>query len=156
MELLRLYALSFLGKAYRWGGDDPMKGYDCSGFIQEVLASVGEDPPGDQSAQVLYDWFASGRGANLFGPQMGTLLFFGKSVTAVTHVAMALDQYRMIEAGGGGSHVTNAETASEANAFIRIRLIKHRSDLVASIRPYYRKIGLIWDNTKGSSRDGWQ
>ena len=138
MELLIQYALQFIGRPYRWGGDDPMAGFDCSGFVQELLASVGEDPPGDQTAQSLYDHFRveqRGQGGRL---DTGTLLFFGKSVTEISHVAMSIDNgVRMIEAGGGGSKTVNEAEAIKANAYIRVRAIKNRKDLVAAIRPYY-------------------
>jgi len=26
---------------YLWGGDDPLAGFDCSGFVIEILKSVG-------------------------------------------------------------------------------------------------------------------
>ena len=34
-------AWHLLGTPYRWGGDDPILGFDCSGFIVEILKSVG-------------------------------------------------------------------------------------------------------------------
>ena len=35
------YALTFVGKPYVWGGTDPNKGADCSGYIQYVYAHFG-------------------------------------------------------------------------------------------------------------------
>ena len=35
------YAYSFLGTPYRWGGDDPLTGIDCSGLALEVLKAAG-------------------------------------------------------------------------------------------------------------------
>ena len=55
MKKLVDYALSFTKIPYRWAGDDPMAGFDCSGYLQEVLASVGMDPRGDQTSQALHD-----------------------------------------------------------------------------------------------------
>ena len=51
------YAKLFIGKPYLWGGEGP-EGYDCSGFIQEVLSCIGLDPKGDQTAQGLYNYFS--------------------------------------------------------------------------------------------------
>lgn len=142
MKLLLDYALSFLGTPYLWGGDDPIFGYDCSGFIQELLMSVGMDPPGDQTAQALYNHFEkTASDYNKYGP--GNLAFYGKSVTEITHVAMMLDTYRIIEAGGGGHTVTSITDAAIKNAFVRIRLLKYRPDLVAVIKPRYAPIGLV-------------
>lgn len=142
MEILIQYALSFVGNPYKWGGDDPIDGFDCSGLIQELLASVGLDPSGDQTAQGLFNYFQAGNGSwNDYSA--GSLAFYGESVTKITHVAMLLDQFRIIEAGGGGHTCTNREMAAKLNAYVRIRLVKKRGDLVAVIKPYYRTIGVI-------------
>ena len=142
MEILKSYALSFLGLPYIWGGNDPMTGYDCSGVVQEILASVGMDPPGDQTAQTLYDFFHTQSMVSWNKPGIGTLVFYGKSVTQITHVAFMLDQYRTIEAGGGDSTCVDSKSASKKHAFIRIRLVDHRPDRVAMLRPSYSSIGV--------------
>lgn len=142
MQLLRDYALRFVGLPYKWGGSHPLDGYDCSGLVQEILASAGEDPTGDQSAQSLYDYYQNGK-ASIDKWGMGSLAFFGASVTKITHVAFCLDQYRMIEAGGGDQGVRFPEDAILRGAMVRVRLIRSRTDLVAVLRPYYRKIGQI-------------
>lgn len=56
---------------------------------------------------------------------------------------MMLDSYRIIEAGGGGSTTIDLNAAAAQNAFIRVRLLKERKDLVAVIKPYYHAIGRI-------------
>lgn len=130
------YALSFVGIAYRWGGDDPMAGYDCSGFVQEILASVGMDPPGDQTAEGLLRHF-SPSGRYLFKDTMepGALVFYGKN--QATHVALGIDEFRVIEAAGGGSKTTDLPAAIRDNAFIRIRPWRYRSDFLCAIMPPY-------------------
>lgn len=134
METLRRYALSFLGLPYRWGGDDPVLGFDCSGLVQELLASVGMDPPGDQTAEALREYFSVHGKAS--APAMGALLFFGKP-GAATHIAMAIDGWRMIEAGGGGSKTNTEADAARQNAYVRIRPIANRRDLIAVLMPSY-------------------
>lgn len=135
------YAMRFVGTPYRWGGDDPMTGFDCSGFVQEILASVGLDPKGDQTAQSLFDHFE--RNGSLGQGGAGALAFFGKDSKSITHVAFCIDQYRMIEAGGGNSQTLTLDAAIRQNAYIRIRLIKSRQDLQMLIKPRYFTIGLI-------------
>lgn len=111
-----------------------MQGYDCSGFVQELLASVGEDPSGDQTAHSLYKHFK--RYGKESSPESGCLAFFG-SHERIGHVTFCIDRFRMIEAGGGGSKVKTREDAALKNAYIRIRPISNRSDLVAIIKPEY-------------------
>jgi len=142
MELLRDYALSFVKIPYIWGGFHPANGYDCSGFVQELLRSVGIDPPLDQTAQALFDHFVIAGMPKKSG--MGCLLFFGRSISRISHVAMALDNYRMIEAGGGARNMTREKAIKTDGAMVRIRLIKSRRDLQASIRPDYARIGMLF------------
>lgn len=135
MEGLLNYARSFIGTPYRWGGEDPINGFDCSGFIQEVLRSVGMDPKGDQTAQGLYNHFLSAGRKSLPGP--ANLVFYGKSDQSISHVALMLDEIRMVEAGGGGSRTTDRAAASRDKAFVRIRPYDSRKDIVAIIFPNY-------------------
>jgi len=128
------YAMNFLGTPYRWGGNSPTLGYDCSGFVQELLASEGIDPPGDQTAQALAD-FIQTKGITVQLPIMGSLLFFGKSKTQITHVAVAISPFQMIEAGGGDSTTVTNEIADKQGAMVRIRPISRRNDLVLIIMP---------------------
>lgn len=129
------YAKSFIGTPYRWGGRHPSEGLDCSEFVQIVLRAVGFDPPGDQTAQTLYDKLKNC--SSIPDPQAGAVLFFGKSVTKMSHVALALDELLMIEAGGGDRTTTTLQRAIEQRAFIRIRPIKSRTDLLDCLLPFY-------------------
>lgn len=135
------YALTKVNTPYKWGGSNPISGYDCSGLVQELLASVGIDPPGDQTAQGLFDYFKNESGWNVYG--LGSIAFFGKDAAHITHVAMMLDNYRIIEAGGGGSATRTLDDADHENAVVRIRHITNRKDLIAVIRPSYAKIGMM-------------
>ena len=141
MQTLREYALSFVGTPYVWGGSHPALGFDCSGLVQELLRSVGLDPPGDQTAQALFNHFEKNSTWN--ARQMGSLAFFGSSPAAISHVAMLLEPYRMIGAGGGGSKTLTALDASRDNAFVRVRLVSSRKDLVAVLKPNYSGIGVV-------------
>lgn len=141
MQILIQYALQFVGVPYKWGGASPLEGLDCSGLVQVILRSAGEDPVGDQTAQALYTAFEKTGRYGVCAP--GSLAFFGKDLKHITHVAFCLDGYRMIEAAGGGSTTVDMKTAIKQEAFVKVSLIKSRSDLVAFIKPSYNKIGLI-------------
>lgn len=129
------YALSFLGVPYRWGGENPINGIDCSGLVQEILRSVGMDPPGDQTAQALFEHFVKTSTRGELGE--GALAFYGSSITKISHIAFMIDSFRIIEAGGGGSKTLTKEDAALQNAFVRIRPVKNRADFLTTLMPHY-------------------
>ena len=142
MNILLATAMSYVGVPYKWGGNNPVEGFDCSGLVQELLKSTGEAlPQKDNSAQMLFDHYQKNGEWNRM--QMGALVFFGESATKVTHVGMLVDDCRFIEAGGGGHLVLNREDAAAKSACVRIRHLDSRKDRVAIIRPYYRAIKQI-------------
>lgn len=133
-KILYDYAMQFVGIPYRWGGDDPMDGMDCSGFCIELLQSAGAFPQGqDTTAQGLYEKYKDKKQEH---GSFGYLVFFGKGANVITHVGFCLDHMRMIEAGGGRSTTTNREAAARQNAYIRIRPIRSRKDLVGFVNPF--------------------
>lgn len=120
------------GIPYRWAGESN-QGMDCSGLAQEMLRSVGLDPPGDQSAKALCRAF---QGYQVDHPTSGCLTFYGSSVDSISHVGIAINSELMIEAGGGGRRTTSEEAAHKAKAFVRIRPIDRKSNLIAIIDPF--------------------
>lgn len=123
-------AKMFFGIRYDWGGNSPLDGMDCSGFVCEVLRSLGylQD---DYSAQGLFTKFSKLKNKREFNE--GSLIFFGKNQESITHIAIALDDKLMIEAGGGGSKTNTIQDSIKSNAYVRIRPIKNRKDFVAVI-----------------------
>lgn len=136
ISIIKEYALSFLLKPYRWAGDD-FSGIDCSGLVQEILMAAGIDPVGDQTAQTLFNYFMDPKNGKTGEPQLGALAFYGESHMKITHVAFCMSSFLMIEAGGGGSKVNTVQDAIATNAFVRIRPILRRKDLIACILPKY-------------------
>jgi peptidoglycan endopeptidase LytE len=132
IEIFVTYAMSFLGTPYLWGGES-RRGYDCSGFVQECLRAIGEDPRGDQTAQALWDYYRSmPLGYYTRIPKRGDLIFFGKDRESISHVSIAIDNSFMIEAGGGDSTTTNLKEAYKRGAMVRIRPINSRKDFFDS------------------------
>ena len=123
-------ALKYHGTPYRWGGDDP-DGFDCSGYVIEALQSVGRFPEGmDTTAHGLFRRYPSTQ-----FPRTGCLVFYG-SAAHITHVAWCLDKNLAIGANGGGSFVRSHADAMTHNAFIKIRPIYYRADVVGFADPF--------------------
>ncbi len=136
-QLLKTYALSFLGKPYFYGGDDPISGFDCSGLVSELMRAAGLVPWNWRSnAQGIYDAL-NGNGMRGNPTCLGALVFFGPSEKSINHVGFCVDSHTMVEAGGGDSNTTTGAKASQTNAFVRLRPIRFRRDLVAVIVPEY-------------------
>jgi len=131
IKLCTLYIREFIGLPYIWGGDDPIKGFDCSGLCIEALRGVGRLPrKGDWSAHTLSTMFPP-----ISGPQEGALVFYG-SPTKITHVAYCINDKFCIEAGGGGKDNQDIEDAIYNNAYVRQRSILSRGDIVMFNNPF--------------------
>ena len=123
-ELAIKYAWEFLGLPYRWGGDDPVHGFDCSGFVIEVLQGVGLLPHGsDYTANGLYIRYAPNVQPD---GKAGCLVFWFNLNNIATHVEMMIDDKHTIGASGGGSSTTSSDAAAAQNAFIKIRPVGYR------------------------------
>lgn len=139
LPIILAYSKAFIGLPYIWGASHPSSGYDCSGLVQELLASVGLDPKDDQTAQTLFNHFElySADYQSIGSAEAGAILFFGKSQKAITHVSFAFDSMHMLESGGGGSKTITVKDAIQHQAFVRIRPISNRKDLIGIFLPKY-------------------
>ena len=125
-EKLVIAAKSFLGKKYVWGGESDFEGgYDCSGLLYASYIKAGEKIS-RLSAQGYYNKFETK--PHYLTPAAGDLLFFGKSKTKITHVAIAVDGKNMIESIGSSKN-----TKLNPGKGVCINPIKRRSDLIACI-----------------------
>lgn len=133
-KLLYDYAISHAGLPYKWGGDDPIEGYDCSGFVLELMKSANQVPMSiDLTANGLYNLY---KDWPVQKPEFGVLAFYGTEGKA-THVAFCLNKFECIEAGGGGRSVDSAQAASRENAYVRVRPVRYRKDLIGFRHPPY-------------------
>lgn len=144
MDLLIQYALAQSGLPYKWSGNNPLQGFDCSGFVQWILRAAGIDPPGRQDAQSLYNIFSEEPGSTVNVLKPGALVFYGKSVKEISHVAFCLSSYQVIEAGGGDHTTLTLADAAAKNACVRISLVDAHPGRIASVRPSYNKIGMLF------------
>ena len=133
-DILILYALQFVGLPYRWGGDDPILGFDCSGMMQEILAAAGIDPPGDQNANGLYNYFKKNHAST--ERKAGALIFYGDG-KRVNHCGFFVSENHVIEAGSGNSKTTSSAMAARQNAYVRMRPYNARKDIMGIFFPLY-------------------
>ncbi len=96
-------AQKYLGVPYLWGGTDPAKGLDCSGFTQLVYKNLGIELPRTSSQQAT-----SGQAvASLAEARPGDLVFFDHSSSraGIDHVGVDLGNGKMIAAPQAGEVV---------------------------------------------------
>jgi cell wall-associated NlpC family hydrolase len=90
------FARSLVGVPYRWGGDSPTSGFDCSGFVRFVYAHFGLNLPHSSYAD-----FDLGVRISRHGLRPGDLVFFD----GVGHVGMYVGGGRFIHAPHSGTSV---------------------------------------------------
>lgn len=99
--MIREVAMRLLGKPYQWGGDDTAGGFDCSGFVLELLKTVGYvGEKEDLNADMLMRRFEKKKQS---APREGCLLFTVDANGKAFHVVYCLDDIFQIGASGGTS-----------------------------------------------------
>ena len=96
-------ARKYLGVPYLWGGTDPAKGLDCSGFTKLVYGNLGIDLPRTSSQQAT-----AGRPvASLADARPGDLVFVDHSGSrpGIDHVGIYVGDGKMIAAPQEGEVV---------------------------------------------------
>ncbi|HKI91697.1 MAG TPA: NlpC/P60 family protein [Gaiellaceae bacterium] len=89
-------ALRYLGIPYRWGGDSPATGFDCSGFVMYVYAQLGILLPHQSAAQYGY-----GTPVPRAQLQPGDLVFFD----GLSHVGIYIGNGQFVHAPETGDVV---------------------------------------------------
>ena len=86
-------ALSLEGVPYQWGGDQPGTGFDCSGFVQYVLAQHQIVAPRTAAEQ-----FTLGTQVELEHIRAGDLVFFSTVAPGASHVGLAVSSEEFVHA----------------------------------------------------------
>lgn len=86
-------ARSLEGTPYQWGGDDPGTGFDCSGFVQYVLAKHQIALPRTSAEQYLV-----GAEVDLDHVRAGDLVFFSTVAPGASHVGLAINRDEFVHA----------------------------------------------------------
>lgn len=95
-----MYALGLVGTPYRYGGNTPDTGFDCSGLIRHVYqTSAGIQPP--RTVALLRDW---GESLTSEALRSGDLVVFFQNDVA-THAGIYVGQNRFVHAPSTGGTV---------------------------------------------------
>lgn len=102
-----LCALRQCGKSYCWGGNNPLKGFDCSGLTQYSF---------QQGANLTLPRTAAGQYQVAIKipkehAQRGDLVFFRTRGKQVSHVGIYLGDGRFVHAPRSGKAITTAQLA---------------------------------------------
>jgi len=111
-----------------------MNGFDCSGFVIEVMKSVGKLPrEGDWTANGILDYFSHRK---VKSPEEGCLVFWVNDAEIAHHVEYCLNDELSIGASGGGSKTKTHQDAIDQNAYIKIRPIYGRRGNKVYVDPF--------------------
>jgi cell wall-associated NlpC family hydrolase len=94
-------ALDLIGIRYKWGGDTPRTGLDCSGLVRYVFQRV----TGVTLPRTAKDMSRLGETVALTDLQPGDLVFFDTRRVAFSHVGIYLGDNRFVHAPRRGREV---------------------------------------------------
>jgi cell wall-associated NlpC family hydrolase len=121
MQDVLMGALSLSGTPYKFGGNSPETGFDCSGFVRYVFSQAANLtlPHGARAISQL------GKSIPVEQLQPGDLVFFNTLKHAFSHVGIYLGDGRFIHAPskGGGVHVVSMNDDYWAKRFNGARRI---------------------------------
>ncbi|MBB3083155.1 NlpC/P60 family protein [Geodermatophilus sabuli] len=143
-------AQKYLGVPYLWGGTDPAKGLDCSGFTKLVFGNLGIDLPRTSSQQAT----AGTAVASLTDARPGDLVFFDHSSRpGIDHVGVYIGDGKMIAAPQEGETV---KVQSVGNPTVIRRVLPEQAVAAVSVSPGAALSGVPYADlfTRAGNRHG--
>ncbi|MCX4139139.1 NlpC/P60 family protein [Paraburkholderia sp. SEWSISQ10-3 4] len=100
-EEISIQAMSLVGIPYRWGGNTPDSGFDCSGLVRYVVSRAASVNLPRTTADM------SGRGESVEPDEIapGDLIFFNTTGRAHSHVGIYVGKLRFVNAPSTGGTV---------------------------------------------------
>lgn len=100
-EEISIEAMSLIGVPYRWGGNTPDSGFDCSGFVKYVVARAADvDLP-----RTTADMSHRGEAVEPDEIAPGDLIFFNTTGRPHSHVGIYVGKLRFVNAPSTGGTV---------------------------------------------------
>lgn len=93
-------AAKMVGKRYRFGGESPSTGFDCSGLVQFSYRQAGIAVPRSTEQQLRY-----ARAVKRSSLRRGDLVFFDQEGKKHSHVGIYLGGGRFVHAPSSGKQV---------------------------------------------------
>lgn len=140
IDVANRVAMSMLGVHYKFGGNTPAGGIDCSGFALVLVKALGiVGWRADMTAAGLHDMLikrgGASRAADKIVTGVGKFIFYGRE--KIVHVGWFLNNWQMVSAQGGGKRIFNLFRAGRANAFVKVLPWWYRADVnsIVDVRP---------------------
>ncbi|NVJ67489.1 MAG: C40 family peptidase [Gammaproteobacteria bacterium] len=108
-------AKRMIGMPYRYGGSNPLEGFDCSGLVLFTHSQVSSGIPRVSKAQ-----YAQSKTIALQDIQPGDLLFY-RTASTPSHVTIYIGGRKFIHAPSSGKEVM---IGSMDNPYFKTRLVK--------------------------------
>ncbi len=122
-EEISIEAMSLVGIPYRWGGNTPVSGFDCSGLVKYVVQRAASVDLPRTTGQMEY------AGTAIAPDQVapGDLIFFDTDGRPYSHVGIYVGHYAFVDAPSTGGtvridYVTNPYWARHFNGIRRVAI----------------------------------
>jgi cell wall-associated NlpC family hydrolase len=99
-------AMGMVGTRYRYGGTDPLEGFDCSGLVHYAYGQAGYDVP-----RTSRELFRAARKISVGEADPGDLMFF-QDQTKLSHVGIYVGDGLFVHAPASGQNVSIARLDS--------------------------------------------
>ncbi|WP_153075255.1 C40 family peptidase [Paraburkholderia bonniea] len=100
-EEISIQAMSLVGVPYRWGGNTPESGFDCSGLVGYVVSRAASVT----LPRTTLDISSRGQSIEPDGIAPGDLIFFNTTGRAHSHVGIYVGKLRFVNAPATGGTV---------------------------------------------------
>jgi hypothetical protein len=125
-EEISIEAMGLVGIPYRWGGNTPDSGFDCSGLVRYVVARAASV----NLPRTTADMSGSGESIEPDGVAPGDLIFFNTTGRPHSHVGIYVGKLRFVNAPSTGGtvridYLTNPYWAKRFDGIRRVAAPTH-------------------------------
>ena len=129
----------YVGVRYKWGGNSPSTGFDCSGFTKYVFADQGVRLPRTSREQAAAGQRVLPRVASL---RQGDLMLFAESGKRISHVAIYAGGGRIIHSSSSGGGVRYDDLGTRRGKWFASHMVAARR-LVSDGRSLVQALDLL-------------